>query len=482
MKKNFNLLWALIVSYLWGINLVNGQTASLLGGEISYECIGVNTYQVSLNVYADCSGADLPDSISLNWSGACQGLNAGVLLMPKAAGSPVDVTSSIFGGASGSSCNGGTGTRGVEHYSYIDTLVIPATCSMINLSWQSCCRSDSLTSINDPDTTLFYLETEIKNFSIPCNTSPFFMNPPIIGACANWSSTYNQGAVDPDGDSLRFSLIPCLQDSNQTVNYNSGYSGTAPLGATNPVSIDTQTGQINYTASIQQASMFCVLVEEVRNGLVIGSTIREIAIVSLNCSTNNIPIITGIDSTNNFDTTILVGQTLCFDIHGEDLDTSQQLTMTWNNAIAGATFTIDTTNNPIGTFCWTPTVQDTGVHTFWVEVNDHAMPVPGVEVKGFTIQVNTTVGTDAIKTSSKNTFNVYPNPASNTIQITFDFPSNRETLKWKIVDTQGKVVKEETTIGKGNLTVDVQSLATGLYSIIATNNQGVFYEEKLIVR
>lgn len=482
MKKNCIPIILIFFLFFYSCSsTLKAQTPTILGGEISYECIGLNTYTVYLNVYTDCLGSNLPDSALLDWSGSCQGTSSsGILVLSKVAGFPIDVTSSIFGGAS--TCNGGLGTRGVEQYTYIDTLIVPANCPSIHLSWLSCCRNDSLTSMISPNIASFYLETTLANLPVACNSSVVFLNYPVVGACTGFSSVYNQGAIDLDGDSLNYVLMPCLEDSNNVVNYLPGFSGTAPFGAVTPVTIDSQTGQIHFTAPLNQTSMFCVLVEEIRGGVVIGSTLREIAIVGLDCPTNNQPIITGIDSTNSYDTIVVVGQPLCFEIHGEDADLNQQLLMSWNNGVSGANFSIDTNNNPIGMFCWTPTAQDTGQHTFWVEVSDNAGPVPGVAIEQFTIQVNATLNTKKLSTNPiQNTFKVYPNPAKGRIQLLFDSPMEGR-FDLKIIDIQGNVVQEQIQINTPKIELDISDLAVGLYSVLILPKEGQVLEQRLIVR
>jgi hypothetical protein len=480
MKTTKTLTFSIAFLLCFFFNTLKAQTPTILGGEISYQCIGLNTYTVFLNVYADCLGADLPDSVSLDLSSSCLGTNSGTLIMPKLAGFPIDITSNIFPGAS--SCNGGTGTRGVKNYLYTDTLVLGASCSSMHLSWLSCCRNDSLNAILSPSTTSFYLETTLNNIPVICNSSVVFSNYPIVGACVGIPSVYHQGAFDPDGDSLIFSLVSCLEDSSDAVSYLSGISGIFPFGAGNVTYIDPQTGQINYTVPAGLTSLICVVVEEVRGGVVISSTLREIAIIGLNCQINNIPIITGIDSTSSYDTTVLVGQPFCFDIHGEDLDANQQLLMSWNNGIAGATFTIDTSNQPIGTFCWTPTAQDTGQHTFLVEVNDFAPPVPGVAIEQFRIQVNTALSTNQpTDISIQNQFKIYPNPAKDKIQLVFDFRIEKG-FDLRIVDAQGKIIQDQTQIKTRKLALDIHDLTVGLYSIIIITEEGQALNQTLIVR
>ncbi|BDS10784.1 T9SS type A sorting domain-containing protein [Aureispira anguillae] len=453
----------------------------ILSGEITYHSIASNTYIISTKLFVDCQGTALPDSIILDWSSSCQGGIAGSLPLSKAAGYPIDATQYAFSG--GSYCNGGTGTRGIEHYLYLDTLVVPAACTVFDLSWSSCCHSDSFNSILSPNTTSFYLHSVLNNVNnMGYNSSPQFGNFPIIGACQNMPGQYYQGAYDYEGDTLRYSLVSCLANENDTVNYQAGYSGTAPLGASNPVSIDPQTGIIDYLISPLQMAMICVLVEEIRGGLVIGSVTREIMIVGSNCF-NNTPVITGIDSTNNYDTTIVVGQTLCFDIHAEDLDTAQQLTMSLLGVpIPGATFTIDTTNNPIGTFCWTPTAADTGQHVFVIEVRDNGVPIYGADFKGFTINVVAVTSIPKIK-KKEPTLSIAPNPAKEFIQVEFDqvLP---QAIQLLIVDAQGKVVQQEhKKAGTQVLEIDIHSLHTGFYSIVTFDEAGEYISsQKLIIR
>ena len=57
------------------------------------------------------------------------------------------------------------------------------------------------------------------------------------------------------------------------------------------------------------------------------------------------------------------------------------VTMSWNNGIPAANFTITNNNtmNPIGTFSWNPTLADTvnSPYFFTVSVINQACPIPG---------------------------------------------------------------------------------------------------------
>jgi hypothetical protein len=65
------------------------------------------------------------------------------------------------------------------------------------------------------------------------------------------------------------------------------------------------------------------------------------------------------------------------------------VTMTWNNGIAGATFTSNGARLPQGTFSWTPTAADarSQAYSFIVTVRDNACPTNGSQTYSFSILV-----------------------------------------------------------------------------------------------
>ncbi|HET6991530.1 MAG TPA: gliding motility-associated C-terminal domain-containing protein, partial [Bacteroidia bacterium] len=62
-------------------------------------------------------------------------------------------------------------------------------------------------SVNQP----FYLQTTIIiDPTIGCNSTPYLTALPLDKACVGECFYHNPGAVDPDGDSLSYSIGPCL--------------------------------------------------------------------------------------------------------------------------------------------------------------------------------------------------------------------------------------------------------------------------------
>jgi hypothetical protein len=169
--------------------------------------------------------------------------------------------------------------------------------------WERCCRSALITNIQNPGNSgiVFYLEfpAVVANGTSFINSSP---NLPALYdayACIDKKFIINFSNSDPDGDSLVYSLtnplagiagptpflnpIPDPPSSSpySLVNWNQGFTAVNPLPG---LTLDSVTGQISVTPTIQGFYVFAVLCEEYRNQQKIGMTIREFRILVKNCS------------------------------------------------------------------------------------------------------------------------------------------------------------------------------------------------------
>lgn len=371
---------ALIILGLF-TNITTTNATHLMGGDLSYECLGNGDYRVTLTVYRDCNGINAGSTQTLTTIDNC-GLND--YTMTKISSQEITPTCPLF---TGSACNNGGGIYGVEEHIYQVTLNIPTSCSNITLSWRRCCRNGAINTLTNPLSERMFIETNIPNLNI-CNNSPTFLNNPVPFICANQPTNYNHGAVDPDGDDLKFSLISCSDDDNVPVIYSSGFNATTPLTTSTGITIDSLTGALSFTPTQQQVGVLCVLVEEYRNGIKISEIMRDIQFTVLTCSNDN-PTASGIDGSGTFTTSMKVGNAICFDIFSNDIDTGDIVTMVWNNAISNASFSINTTGSyPVGTFCWTPTNNDIGTKSFTITVEDDNCPLVGMNTYTYLIDVS----------------------------------------------------------------------------------------------
>ncbi len=114
-------------------------------------------------------------------------------------------------------------------------------------------RALTITNIYSvPDTYIQLVDT--LNNTVSHNTSPTLTNVPTPFFCINNNDNYNPGAIDPDGDSLTFFLVPGQSGSTTStpytgamefVSYMPPFTATAPLIVTT-MAFDPATGQVAF--------------------------------------------------------------------------------------------------------------------------------------------------------------------------------------------------------------------------------------------
>ncbi len=375
IKTNFQITITAIILLFSS----KADASHIMGMDLTYKCLGNNQYEVFLSFYRDCNGSNAPVSPIIEWVGSC---GSGSINLQQ--NTVTDITPTC-NGISGSVCNGGTGIYGVEEYKNSGILSLPANCSDVKISFKYCCRNYTITTLAASFGNKIYVETYIDNTNT-CNNSPVFTNVPVPFGCVGQPVIYNHGASDSDGDDLVYSITDCMDKVNHSINYAAGFSGTNPLVTHSGLSIDSITGAISFTPSFAQVAILCVMVEEYRNGVKIGSVVRDIQFNVTNCS-NNLPVLSGIDSTTNYNASVTADNMLCFDIFSSDNDLGQNTSIAWNAGIANATFLTAPAFN-MATFCWTPAASDTGLHVFTVNVRDDYCPLVGQNTYTFSIHVN----------------------------------------------------------------------------------------------
>ena len=426
-------LYSLITLLLLSISFDGLQASHYMGVDISYECIGPCTYRITHKSYFDCVNTAItttpvypppqtttavpfaPGPLNFNALGQ-PGCNpptpiGGWVLVSYFEVTPLcpDALNPPPGTASSTECDGtniNAPINGVaEGVYYQDYNFCNTNCDSFLIEWDNCCRNGVITSIANPASTgMFTGQTKVDLTLTPCNSSPFFQNKPVPYICAGQLFTFNQGAIDPDGDSLSYSLGTCFDEPPSVpVVYNNGHSPIQPLGPTWDVTVNPLTGDVTMTPSPTGAvvvGVMCIVVTEWRNGVQIGQVSRDMQITVLpNCTSSN-PITGGIESNSLTigpdsvpafplsynEARTCAGSEICFDIPVISQDPNLFYTLSWNQNIPGATF-VDATNStivnsisgasPVATFCWTPPLTASGAYFFTVTVNDDACPVPG---------------------------------------------------------------------------------------------------------
>lgn len=155
-------------------------------------------------------------------------------------------------------------------------------------------RNDAILNIPNSLGTSFYVENEIiiSPFSgINCNPELTF--PPIDNGCIGIPYQHNPGAVDPEGDSLAYSLIKCSSDNNQII---PGYQFPDQVsGIASDLYVD-EFGTVYWDSpSIRGYYNICILIEEYRDGVFVGSVVRDMQLYIENCPINEPPVVDVVD-------------------------------------------------------------------------------------------------------------------------------------------------------------------------------------------
>jgi len=389
------------------------EASHAMGADITYTCTGPNTYEVTLTFYRDCDGISAPSGpITLNAESAnCNAsttasltqdppssyCNDGVINSNGECEIPGVCNSQL----SNTTCNGGN-LPGVEQYQYTGTLILPQQCSDWIISYSVCCRNSAITNLQNPGSQDMYVYATINNSGGLCNNSPFFSNPPVPYTCDQQPKNYNHGALDVDGDSLAYSLIDPLDDYNTPINHVNPYSASYPMATVSgSFPFDSTTGQMNFTPNGQQNAVVTVLVEEYRNGQLVGTTMRDVQVVTIsnpNICTNDPPNFAPITDTGGTGGSVVdsnsvvtcpnapVDFSLTFtDPNDDTLTVSTNI----NQAIPDANFNIVNNNDTTVTanFNWTPDTSDAYQNSFQVSVDDNGCPVSSSQTYTYDIFV-----------------------------------------------------------------------------------------------
>lgn len=407
-RANNWLLW-LIAAWVF-IALPEAANAGHGAGvDLTYECINGCTTKVHFRAFRSCNTSIQNISpVNTFYITADTSCTMPVQTSPWVNVSNIEVTPVCAG--TPTLCNSSTATiNGImEHYWVGEFDFCAANCSSYTLNWGLCCRNGTITSMSVPTMTTLYVGTTFNPLASPCNNSPVFNDPPIPYICEGQSHNFLQHASDPDGDSLAYFLGPCLSGPNTIVPYLPGYGAGAPLGPDWVVQIDPISGQLSISphpfspnSGSVQVGVVCILVEEWRNGQLIGTTTRDVQLTVLPCAGNDQPLLTGAANTigatsNGFEITTCLGASLCFQIPSHDTDPGQTVDLYWDGSLSsmGASFTkwgdpavMDTIsgNNPVAEFCWTPPAA--GTFQFVASVIDDHCDLPGFNQYTFTIIV-----------------------------------------------------------------------------------------------
>lgn len=364
------------------------------GGELLYSWISDSTYKITLKFYRDCNGILEPSTVQCGYFNVASGYCGTTTLTKR--GQPNGTALTVSCPNLTTTCAGGT-FPGYREWIYEGTITFPSRANYWRIFVDISARNSSITNLNATSAQTLYLETTLNNFDAQGNDSPYFTVLPIPYTCINTPYFYNCGAIDPNGDSLSYSIIQprsfgaplCsgflpndIPFSNTSI-YN---LSTNPLWTNNTFTLNPTNGQITFNPGAVQVGVISVLVKEFRNGIQIGSVIRDLQIIVSSCIGNNNSTSTVNQSTivglvNNGRIESCTGSTVSFCVNSTTNIPGGVLSVSVNNWSAPGS-TITSTNNGTSNvttcFTWTPGPLDTGLKVISFIVKDSSCPPPGL--------------------------------------------------------------------------------------------------------
>ena len=358
---------------------VQASANHVLGGNLSYECLGGDTYGVTLTIYTDCFGATPAISqenvFFIPQAGCTLPFSVNLQLQ-----SIVDVSDLCPSELANSSCNGGV-NPGVEMVTYYEEVILDPAC-VWDVSW----NGGDWNYFNNMDNALlptaFFLTTidatvnGCANSIVPQNTFP------VQYTCAGDVGQYIPDIANPDGYDLTFSLV-CPQIAN-------GVDAplTEPCDEPIPgITIDPLTGVIDYTAPGLFGNYVVgleIIMEDAGN--VVATMYHTVTIISQACvstpTTFTTPEVQSVNDEANIvgpnAIEVCAGDSLCFTVEATNTNIFRAITVSsdFQTIFPDGDFSQSGINPAIAEFCLETDASMVGTTTVTIDAIDDACNNP----------------------------------------------------------------------------------------------------------
>ena len=344
-------------------------SAHLVGGELSYECVGNSRYAIRMVVYRDCASAGAPfdnPAIITIYNGNNQFIDNRRVRLASQNRLPIIAPNN---------CTSLPPFVCTEKAVYRDTVYLPPTSSGYVISYQRCCRNASITNIPNPDTWGNTFTITIPPNDTRCNSSPRFNVAPPVALCLNIPVNIDVSASETDGDSVAYSLCnifhgggngaaqgplsprpdTALPPPYRVVPFAPGFSSSNPIRSNPQFTVDPVTGRLTGTPTQVGQFVFAICAKEYRNGRLVSTLRRDFQFNVTNRCTGVAAVIRGqnVDSS-----TLCTGETINF--------TEQSLNANrWFWDFGDPTTNTDTSTKRLPSY----TYPDTGVYTVMLIAN-----------------------------------------------------------------------------------------------------------------
>jgi PKD repeat protein len=376
------------------------KTQTLLGGEITYQNIGVDSYLVNLNLYQDCNGSSADTfKLFVKCKGTSQMIDTLLMVNPIITNvTPVCSTSCTR--CDSANC---IVPYGFSKYAFSDTLIFDSntTCCWVTLYVKAIgARPNTLTTGMAGRGFSVYSEF---NKCISQNSSPVFLNPPVYIVPIGSDLSIVPAAIDIDtnnslnkNDSISYVWEYPLDNNRQYLPYSGNYDYNKPLyfwGFPNSnlpsprgLHLDEFTGGIFTRTMKVEATTFSIESREYRNYQRIGLVHRNYFLQVVRYQNNSAPYLSG-----PFYKEVCEGEMVSFSVRTNDYDPIDSLIIEIQHALPGAT--VGTNNglkkHPTANLSWQTRVGDAKniPYYFYAKVKDDKCPVSAITERVYQIKV-----------------------------------------------------------------------------------------------
>jgi gliding motility-associated-like protein len=298
----------IIFSFLFVFCLfLSSKSAHIVGGSMTYTCLGGNTYEVTLKLYRDCfSGGALFDEPA--YLSVFDDNFDLVELDDNTFSGPI-ITLLDPNGAD--SCNITPIDICVEEGVYTKIIELPDNITGFYLVYQRCCRNATIINLEFPadqgNSVVAYIPSgEV----VECNNSSVYNNFPPLRICINNPLVFDHSATDVDGDSLVYRLCAPFLGASSTepqptiasnppydpLNYSTGFSAEYPLASNPALAIDAETGLLTGTPNQLGQFVVGICVNEYREGIFVTESKRDFQFNVTDCINGILAEIDGIEN------------------------------------------------------------------------------------------------------------------------------------------------------------------------------------------
>lgn len=284
----------------------------IIGGEITYECLGeiapgTKRYRFTMKIYRDGLGGgaqfDNPANIAI-YRGS---YTANGLFQSFA----VPLTKSEDLSAIIPECIDDIPPNRVQQADYVFVRDLPTlTDESYFIVYQRCCRNTTIRNLVNPGDqgATYFVELSPKAMEF-CNNSPTFNQFPPIIICNNFPLVFDHSATDPEGDLLTYSFTsplngggpilqspglfscegaqptpPCAPPFDNVLFGVPTYSPANPMGGNPQIGINPTTGLITGIPNVLGQFVVGVRVQEYRNGVLLSEIRRDFQFNVADCT------------------------------------------------------------------------------------------------------------------------------------------------------------------------------------------------------